>query len=116
PREQRLQLFEAEWILLLALRLDDAVREVDDRVALFEVERGRTSLDLGANAERQRRQLDADRRAFIAKDVRVQMSCVRVSNRGVLQIEDREGQRHECAALGRAVNELVETLEQRDLV
>ena len=88
-------MIESEGVSLLALRFDDSIREIDDRVAFFEIGFDRAGLNLRADAEGKRRKLDGPRTFSVAQQVRIQMTGIRVANRSAVEIENRERQSHE---------------------
>src|ERR1041385_6926655 len=114
--EEQLELVEAERLAVVVLRLDDPVREVDHRIAFLQVDLRRVRADLAAHAERQRRHLDRHRRGTGAQQVRIEMPGIRVADAAALEVEDRKGQRHERAAFGGTVDEVVQAMEERRLV
>ena len=112
-RQQRFELLEAERLSVLVLRLDDAVRQIDDGVAFLQVDLGGVRADRAADPERQRRYFDPAWGLPFAQKVGIEMAGVRVTDRAALEIENRECKRHEGAALGRAEDEIVEAMEER---
>ena len=112
-RQKRFELLESERVAICVLRFDDAVRQINDRVAFLQIDFRRLRGELTANAKRQRRRFDRDRRRFaFAEQVRIEMAGIRVADLAALEIEDRECERHERAALRRSIDELIESLKE----